>query len=380
MAEEYKLIPKKVSEFPEASTINDSFVIGVDKEGKSVKVPIALLKGNQGDAPTIGANGNWWVGGKDTGFPARGQDGEVTAAQLKEAFSSVENLASATNNGLMSIEHFNFIEDMATNMQDLIDAVKASSIRDEEAFESMAVLTFNNDAPREISQVFRIRGVSDIMSMKIKSKEYISPKETISAAKGVTVIPSVCLTATNDVMQVYFTGSDIFAIQNAETEILTHVALFDPKKKIAGFTCMKSKLKAYDLSFAKGVSTIYSQDMPNLEILPLNDNLALSSLFAFNNPKLKSVYLAGSRLKEARLYSCVLLTNLTVSNDMPDLITLELQTTAINKSTLMLIEAKWLSRVGKTVGSLKVSKNLYNELTDEDKLLFVNKNITIQFA
>lgn len=31
------------------------------------------LQGDPGDTPEIGANGNWWIGGVDTGVPARGQ-------------------------------------------------------------------------------------------------------------------------------------------------------------------------------------------------------------------------------------------------------------------------------------------------------------------
>lgn len=372
-----------IDQLPEATSLDGLYVFGYSPKNavgkRSVKTPINLLKGNQGDAPIIGANGNWWIGGKDTGKPARGQDGEVTTVQLKEAFGSVENLASATNNGLMSIEHFNFIEDMATNMQYLIDAVKASSEKDEDKFDTMAVLAFTNDAPTKLSRLFRLRNGVGAMALKIKGKEYSSPTETIVDVKGSAMISDILLANANDVVSVYFTGADAFAIPNMETDKLTHISLFDPKKKLIGFTCNSTKLLSFDLSGAKGITSIYCQQMPNLEMLSLGENIALVNLIAFQNTKLKSVILAGGYLKEVRLYSCTLLTDLTVSNDMPDLTTLDLKKTAINKSTLMLIETKWLSRVGKTAGSLKVSKILYDELTDEEKLLFVNKNITIQF-
>ena len=42
----------KVSELPSATTIDGLHTLGVDNANKSVKVPIALLKGNQGDAFT----------------------------------------------------------------------------------------------------------------------------------------------------------------------------------------------------------------------------------------------------------------------------------------------------------------------------------------
>ena len=33
-------------------------------------------KGDPGDTPYIGNNGNWWIGGTDTGIPATGDKGE----------------------------------------------------------------------------------------------------------------------------------------------------------------------------------------------------------------------------------------------------------------------------------------------------------------
>ena len=33
--------------------------------------------GIDGSTPYIGENGNWWVGGKDTGKPSKGEDGET---------------------------------------------------------------------------------------------------------------------------------------------------------------------------------------------------------------------------------------------------------------------------------------------------------------
>lgn len=35
-----------------------------------------MLRGRDGDTPLIGENGNWWVGGEDTGVRARARDGE----------------------------------------------------------------------------------------------------------------------------------------------------------------------------------------------------------------------------------------------------------------------------------------------------------------
>lgn len=62
-----KLVPIKVSDFPDATTIDGSHSIGVDKDGKSVKFPIVLLKGNKGD---------------------QGDPGEVTTEQLNATLVS----------------------------------------------------------------------------------------------------------------------------------------------------------------------------------------------------------------------------------------------------------------------------------------------------
>lgn len=36
-----------------------------------------IENGKDGDTPVIGNNGNWWIGGRDTGYPARGADGST---------------------------------------------------------------------------------------------------------------------------------------------------------------------------------------------------------------------------------------------------------------------------------------------------------------
>jgi len=83
---------KIISELPEATTIENLYTLGTDKNDNSVKVPINLLKGNKGDkgdAPFVGTNNNWWVGTADTGVPSviavsqeTGQD-TVKAPSLK---------------------------------------------------------------------------------------------------------------------------------------------------------------------------------------------------------------------------------------------------------------------------------------------------------
>lgn len=74
----------KISQLPEAESIEGLVTLGVDDTNKSVKVPIDLLKGNIGDpgpqgyTPEIGENGNWWINGVDTGEIATGDFANYT--------------------------------------------------------------------------------------------------------------------------------------------------------------------------------------------------------------------------------------------------------------------------------------------------------------
>lgn len=71
MAEKYKI--KKVTDFPEASTLDGFYAFGTDGSNNSVKVPIGMLRGN---SPHVGANGNWYLGDIDTGVHAQGEPGK----------------------------------------------------------------------------------------------------------------------------------------------------------------------------------------------------------------------------------------------------------------------------------------------------------------
>lgn len=54
MSKNLKLI--KMSDLPEAASIDNLLTLGVDNQNNSVKVPIALLKGNKGDKGESGGN------------------------------------------------------------------------------------------------------------------------------------------------------------------------------------------------------------------------------------------------------------------------------------------------------------------------------------
>lgn len=84
--DKYKLVP--ITSLPEATSLENFVTMGVDNTNKSVKVPIELLKGNKGDSPFVGENGNWWIGAIDTGIPTviavspeRGQSQTIAPTQ-----------------------------------------------------------------------------------------------------------------------------------------------------------------------------------------------------------------------------------------------------------------------------------------------------------
>ena len=55
---------------------NGNWVIG----GIETNVP---ARGQDGKTPHIGENGNWFIGSEDTGVPARGQDGKTPAFKIE---------------------------------------------------------------------------------------------------------------------------------------------------------------------------------------------------------------------------------------------------------------------------------------------------------
>lgn len=53
-------------------------ICGGGRQGRRISLEMTLANriGLDGDTPTIGKNGNWWIGGKDTGVKAQGSQGE----------------------------------------------------------------------------------------------------------------------------------------------------------------------------------------------------------------------------------------------------------------------------------------------------------------
>lgn len=91
--EEIEII--EIGSLPEASSIDGLYTPGIDGNNNSVKVPINLLKGNKGDSPHIGANGNWWVNGVDTGQTAQSEPNNKTVFNVS-AYNTKYDYADAT--------------------------------------------------------------------------------------------------------------------------------------------------------------------------------------------------------------------------------------------------------------------------------------------
>lgn len=93
--EEIEII--EIGSLPEASSIDGLYTPGIDGNNNSVKVPINLLKGNEGDSPVIGPNGNWWISGVDTGQSAQSSPNNKTVFNVSSYNNKYDyiNLAEA---------------------------------------------------------------------------------------------------------------------------------------------------------------------------------------------------------------------------------------------------------------------------------------------
>ena len=88
---------KKVSQLSEPSSLDGFFAFGMDGDNNSVKVPIELLKGNEGNegkTPSIGENGNWYLGDVDTGVHAQGEPGKDGADGGLQIVSDGETISN----------------------------------------------------------------------------------------------------------------------------------------------------------------------------------------------------------------------------------------------------------------------------------------------
>ncbi|MDO5433840.1 hypothetical protein [Eubacterium sp.] len=72
---------ESTAELPVAGEPGQAYMIGgnlyVWTLSDSTWINVGKIKGDAGDTPEIGANGNWWISGVDTGVPATGEQGDT---------------------------------------------------------------------------------------------------------------------------------------------------------------------------------------------------------------------------------------------------------------------------------------------------------------
>lgn len=364
MAEEYKLIPKKVSEFPEASTIDGSFVVGVDKEGKSVKVPIDLLKGNQGDIPTIGANGNWWISGKDTGSPTRGQDGEVTAARLIEVLRGAEFLATEDANGLMTKEQVKQLNEILEDMK-----------TDDEKYENKLICHLSD---LTVGIPTTLGTLEPVGSETIKYK-VVWGEQSFEASNNAYTTLVFPPTETNHVVTVYFSGKvEHFKFA---TGVKSYFLVSKPDTGCIQINLWYYPNEIFDMTNMSGWNNI-SADYAKIKILRLGNAKGLIAISVNNCSVLTTTSIRGagaSTLTHLHFNNCPLFTSLIIGKTLSALLYASFVGTPITESQLDSLITNWASRVGKEAGTLRISYSLYEVLSEDMKNRIAAKNINIQY-
>ena len=351
-----------VDQLPEATSLDGLYVFGYASKNavgkRSVKAPITLLKGN------TGAKGE---AGKD------GKDGEITTEQLAVALRDSKYLATATENGLMSIEQFNFIEDMATNMQGLINAVKGQDykVRFEFKFQpdyNVALGIINTFASSTLSAGQNVDALVKLKTSNVELKTQATtslsvgvPLTTADENYSVLFSDAVSLNRLGEQRLDYLFISSV----NASTTHLNLNSTTSKKTMIRGFT----KLKHFEAKWS---------NHPSINLM---ESEVLETVVADVNATLESIQFKSSKLKSIDLSNCPKLTQILTyyTGAFPDLTFLNLShSSLLSESTLMTFTDKW-NRTGLSVGTLKVHKTLYDALVASgniDKL--INKNINVQ--
>ena len=89
---------------------------------------LATLRGNDGETPRIGPNGNWWIGDEDTGLPSRGErgrDSDLTEERFNAGLAAKQDKLSSDqifriNNALTRAGDFDKAGDAAKVKEELL--------------------------------------------------------------------------------------------------------------------------------------------------------------------------------------------------------------------------------------------------------------------
>lgn len=352
-----------IDQLPEAASLDGLYVFGYAAKNavgkRSVKAPITLLKGNKGDTGAAGKDG---------------KDGDVTAAQLEAALRDSKFLATAEANGLMSIEQFNLIEDMATNMQKLIDTI-AGDTQYPTRLDIYCNLTL---------------GEKDTLPYKMQQVVSLTPTDELVYKDVNTTFRRTGTALSRSTFDIVATSK-----QHIASFMSTSMGMITFRPYLTGvegikFSCTQgdnilkveaSKLVFIDLSSAYNLGLFNSAWCSELKRLDTTNCSTCSVITATDCTKLETANINVKSLRELYFSNCPSLASLTFLGGNADYLKyFNISNTALTKDTVINIESLWTSRVGKDAGVFSMSKTLYDTLGEDLLLKFVNKNITIKFS
>lgn len=340
-----------VDQLPEATSLDGLYVFGYASKNavgkRSVKAPITLLKGNKGDTGAAGKDG---------------KDGEVTLAQLKESLTGSENLANEDSNGLMSKEQVKKINEIENNMKSNSERYKTT------------INYILGNASVGVSEY-----ICNVQAQAVTAKclvDYGNMQNYYMLQSGTTTISPILLDS-NQKMSLFF--DDVSSIYIPTNQNITAFTLssIDPlllsvtilSKNITGMDIVAPYLKSITVS-GTNAGSISAHLMKSLETATINNNLLAYT-----------IKLDGLNLKYAYLDNNAKVSNIDIARTLPILELLYVHNNPLfTKANLLLLETKWSSRVGKTTGVLKLSKNLYEALSSEERKKFTDKNITFDIV
>lgn len=345
-----------VDQLPEATSLDGLYVFGYASKNavgkRSVKTPIALLKGNKGDTGAAGKDGN---------------DGEVTTAQLEASLRDSKFLASAEANGLLSKELYTEILEMRENMLGL-----------QNKFNTHVVMGFDNSTFGERVNLVETEYPRGDLAYAVQNSE-ITRQGTMPANERLVVPHN--FTRIGDVVTFYVNNLNKIYLKNNTSNSFVYI------KTTAGSLTRAldfngSTYKYIDLSEFVTLTELYGANNQNLKSLNLSYNSKLSVASLNGSKELTSLSLyGGAELKSISVTDSSKLASITIINgNTTSLTAIYLPNTAITKAGLLAIEAKWASRSGKDTGVLRLSKTLYDTLTSEERKLFTDKNITFDIV
>lgn len=294
-------------------------------------------------------------------------------------WQSFSQLASDSNSGLMSINHYKSLEDMITNFTALVESqnlIKAElkRIADKQTETYADEILIGTGAEAEMFTSFGINPLGNA-KVKIEAGEVTTIRNVVGGRINTcnAVVPPKAL------IKVYSNNSGRFEIPSV-TGVLakySYIQAISPTLQTLWAGNNGATLTYIDITSCPALKAIIAI------------NTGLTTIDVTQNPELIDLYLYGAKItgtidisKNTKLVTVPIynnpgLTNLTIASSYPDLFRLSVHLTAIPLAKIMEMGAAWGDRTGKTSGSLQVSSTIYNAMTDEQKAVFANKNINI---